>query len=133
MGRKGNFTEIPAILAKLRGKTIQEVQNETQLIIQDLQKVANEHKFLEKVKLIDGKNVLIVLVVFLMTQLSGVNVLTSYMVDIFSSVEGSLRLIIGTFNICNLLTFGFVHALFISDSNKTFQQNRMLDHSYSIF
>merc|ERR1719300_1585158 len=47
IGRKGNFTEIPAILAKLRGKTIQEVQNETQLIIQDLQKVANEHKFLE--------------------------------------------------------------------------------------
>ena len=112
MGRKGNFTEIPAILAKLRGKTIQEVQNETQLIIQNLQKVANEHKFLEKVKLIDGKNVLIVLVVFLMTKLSGVSVLTSYMVDIFSSVQGSLRLIIGTFNICNLLIFGFVHCLF---------------------
>ena len=108
MGRKGNFTEIPAILAKLRGKTIQEVQNETQLIIQDLQKVANEHKFLEKVKLIDGKNVLIVLVVFLMTQLSGVNVLTSYMVDIFSSVQGSLRLIIGFFTI--LLTFGFLNC-----------------------
>ena len=108
MGREGNFTEIPAILAKLRGKTIQEVQNETQLIIQDLQKVANEHKFLEKVKLIDGKNVLIVLVVFLMTQLSGVNVLTSYMVDIFSSVQGSLRVIIGTFTKCSLLSFGFV-------------------------
>ena len=90
MGRKGNFTEIPAILAKLRGKTIQEVQDESQLIIQELQKVAKDHKFLEQVKLINGKNVIIVLVVFLMTKLSGVSVLTSYMVDIFSSVQGGL-------------------------------------------
>ena len=56
-------------------------------LIQDLRKVNKEEKVLDKMKRIDGKNLLIVLVVFSMTQFSGINVLTSYMVDIFSSIQ----------------------------------------------
>ena len=97
-GRKGDFTELPIILTKLRKKTVQDVQAEAHSILEELQKVGSEKSFIQKMKLINGKNVLIVLVVFLMTQLSGINVLTSYMVDIFSSVpiaEFTLVLITG--------------------------------------
>ena len=34
LGRKGRAAEIPRILSKLRGKTVQEVEDETQSIIQ---------------------------------------------------------------------------------------------------
>jgi len=97
LGRKGRAAEIPRILSKLRRKTVQEVEDETQSIIQDLRKVNKEEKVLDKMKRIDGKNLLIVLVVFSMTQFSGINVLTSYMVDIFSSIQiGEFTLVLIT-------------------------------------
>ena len=84
---EGNFSGIPPILAKLRGKSHENILSETEIIIDDLQKLPTNQSFLDQVKMINFKHVAIMLNLFLMSQLSGINVLTSYLVDIFSSLE----------------------------------------------
>ena len=85
--KKKQFAEIPSILAKLRNKSAddEEVGNEVKAVIKSFQ-VQKEDNY-NSLKSINYKNVVKILLVFLMTQLSGVNVLTSFMVDIFSSVQ----------------------------------------------
>ena len=84
---KKQFSEIPGILAKLRNKSAdnEEVENEAKAVIKSFQ--VQEEDSHNSLKLINYINVIKILIVFLMTQLSGVNILTSYMVDIFSSVQ----------------------------------------------
>ena len=84
-GSKKQFTEVPLILAKLRNKSADEVQHEAKAIIKCVQ--AQEENKYNSLKSVNYKNIFLLMVVFLMTQLSGVNVLTSYVVDIFSSVQ----------------------------------------------
>ena len=86
-GKKKQFAEIPRILAMLRNKSAddQELENEAKAVIKSCQ-VQIESNY-TSLKSLNYKNVVKILVVFLMTQLSGVNVLTSYMVDIFSSAQ----------------------------------------------
>ena len=86
-GKKKQFTDIPRILAKLRNKSAddEEVENEAKAVMKSFQ--VQEESNYNPLKSVNYKNVVKILVVFLMTQLSGVNVLTSYVVDIFGSVQ----------------------------------------------
>ena len=86
-GKKKQLTEIPRILAKLRNKSAddEEVENEAKAVMKSFQ--VQEESNYNPLKSVNYKNVVKILVVFLMTQLSGVNVLTSYVVDIFGSVQ----------------------------------------------
>ena len=61
------------------------MQTETQLIIKEVEDTSNAEGSLIILKNLNKKHLLVVLVVILMTNISGMNLLTTYLVDIFSS------------------------------------------------
>ena len=105
--RKNNYLETQYILTKLRNKKAQYVQDEIHVIQHEVEEKSNtshKNKTVEIVKNLDKKNVFILLVIFSMTQMCGLSILTTYMVDIFSSTnidQLTLLLIYGAANIAS--------------------------------
>ena len=70
--------------------------------------------------MINKKNLVIVVVVFLMTQVSGMNILTSYMVDIFNTVPVSEFMIVLVAGLSEML-FSFMQMIVANNlGRKTF-------------
>ena len=68
-----------------RNKGNEDLQNEAQLIIKEVQVSSSAEDNLHILKQLNKKHLLVVLTVILMTNISGMNLLTTYLVDIFSS------------------------------------------------
>ena len=105
--RKNNYQETEYILTKLRNKKVEYVQHEIQIIRHEIEENDNnrvKNKAMQTLKNLDKKNVVILLVIFSMTQMCGLSIITTYMVDIFSSTnidQLTLLLIYGTANIAS--------------------------------
>ena len=68
-----------------RNKENEDLQNEAQLIIKEVEVSSSAEDNLHILKQLNKKHLLVVLTVILMTNISGMNLLTTYLVDIFSS------------------------------------------------
>ena len=103
--RKNNYDQTSYILSKLRNKKEQNVQNEVNKIRDEIEGNQNsEKKTIIILKNLNKKNVYILFIIFSMTQLCGLSILTTYMVDIFSSTnidQLTLLLLYGISNIAS--------------------------------
>ena len=90
--RNNKMSQVPIIISKLSGKKVDdpEVEEEVDNVLKKIQaEVGGGVTLKQRLKRINVKNLLILVVVFLMSQLSGITVVTSFNVDIFQSVPVS--------------------------------------------
>lgn len=80
------------------------MQSEAQLIIKEVEGVSKAEACLHTLKNLNKKHVIQVLIVILMGKLSGMTILTTYLVDIFSST--------GIQELTLLLTTGLAEMIF---------------------
>lgn len=89
--RNQKISKVPIIISKLSGKKEDdpEINEEVEKVTQRIKSEVDGMSPIERLKRIEVKNLIILLIVFLMSQLSGITVVTSYNVDIFHSVPVS--------------------------------------------
>ena len=90
--RNQKISKVPIIISKLSGKKEDdpEINEEVEKVTQRIKSEVDGMSPIERLKRIEVKNLIILLIVFLMSQLSGITVVTSYNVDpcaVFSGQE----------------------------------------------
>ena len=110
IGRKENQsdTELAQNVARLRRANIEEVEREVQSLLTEIEKEKEHVSFTERLKNLNYSNVFTIFVVFvLFSVLSGMNVMTSYMVEIFRSLEVSQPVLLISYGAAELV-FSFL-------------------------
>ena len=110
IGRKGNHsdTELAPSVARLKRANIEEVEREVQSLLTEIEKDKEHVSFTERMKNLNYCDVFTIFVVFvLFSVLSGMNVMTSYMVEIFRSLEVSKPVLLISYGAAELV-FSFL-------------------------
>ena len=101
-------TELAQNVARLRRANIEEVEREVQSLLTEIEKEKEHVSFTERLKNLNYSNVFTIFVVFvLFSVLSGMNVMTSYMVEIFRSLEVSQPVLLISYGAAELV-FSFL-------------------------
>ena len=101
-------TELAQSVARLRRANIEEVEGEVQSLLAEIEKEKEHVSFTERLKNLNYCNVFTIFVVFvLFSVLSGMNVMTSYMVEIFRSLEVSQPVLLISYGAAELV-FSFL-------------------------
>ena len=95
-------------VARLRRSNIEEVEREVQSLLTEIEKDKEHVSFTERMKNLNYCDVFTIFVVFvLFSVLSGMNVMTSYMVEIFRSLEVSKPVLLISYGAAELV-FSFL-------------------------
>ena len=112
LARADNHDKIIGVLAKLRNIPEDDVVKEANLITKDVEneKLTRKINMLDTLKKMDLKKLAIILVVFSMPHLSGILVLTTFLVDIFSPTGISIIVLVSVVGISEMV-FSFFHMM----------------------
>ena len=96
LGRQNKYQEIQEILRKMRDNSDLEILKEVELLKDQIGEESVAEPFIIKLKKLNKKNVFILWVVFCtFSNLAGINIISSFLLEIFSDlkVSGSLLII----------------------------------------
>ena len=96
LGRQNKYGEIKVILEKIREKSGSEILKEIEMLKIQIGTESDTEPFLQKIKKLNKKKVFVLLVVYVFfSNLAGINIISTYLLEIFSDlqVSGSILVI----------------------------------------
>ena len=96
LGRQNKYGEIKVILEKIREKSGSEILKEIEMLKIQIGTESDTEPFFQKIKKLNKKKVFVLLVVYVFfSNLAGINIISTYLLEIFSDlqVSGSILVI----------------------------------------